>query len=72
MAGRAETSVVYAAGVAQGIALVTFPAASRVLTDPSEYDLSNTQYGTLFVPHDDPERADGSCSASAGCCSAGR
>jgi MFS family permease len=50
MAARAETSVVYAAGVVQGIALVTFPAASTILTDPSEYDLSSTQYGTLFVP----------------------
>jgi MFS family permease len=50
VASRTETSVVYAAGVAQGIALVTFPAASTVLTDPSEYDLSSTQYGTLFLP----------------------
>jgi hypothetical protein len=50
MASRAETAVVYAAGVAQGIALVTFPAASTIFTDPSEYDLSNTQYGTLFLP----------------------
>src|SRR5262245_15281083 len=50
MATRAETRVVYAAGIAQGIALVTFPAASSVLTDPDEYDLSNTQYGTLFIP----------------------
>jgi hypothetical protein len=31
MATRAETRVVYAAGIAQGIALVTFPAASSVL-----------------------------------------
>jgi MFS family permease len=36
--------------VAQGIALVTFPAVSTVLTDPDEYDLSKTQYGTLFLP----------------------
>ena len=50
MATQAERSVVYAAGVVQGIALVTFPAASTILTDPSEYDLSNTQYGTLFLP----------------------
>ncbi len=50
MASRAETRVVYAAGVAQGIALVTFPAVSTVLTSPSEYDLSNTRYGSLFVP----------------------
>jgi MFS family permease len=45
-----EQRVVYAAGVVQGIALVTFPAASTIFTDPSEYDLSNTQYGALFVP----------------------
>jgi fucose permease len=50
MATRTERTVVYAAGVVQGIALVTFPAASTILTDPSEYDLSNTQYGTLFLP----------------------
>jgi MFS family permease len=50
MATRAETSVVYAAGVVQGIALVTFPAASTILTDPAEYDLSSTQYGMLFLP----------------------
>jgi hypothetical protein len=31
-----ETRVVYAAGVVQGIALVTFPAASTILTDPAE------------------------------------
>jgi fucose permease len=42
--------VVYAAGVVQGIALVTFPAASTILTDPAEYDLSSTQYGALFLP----------------------
>jgi MFS family permease len=50
MATRAETSVVYAAGVVQGVALVTFPAASTILTDPDEYDLSRTQYGMLFLP----------------------
>ena len=50
MATSAETRVVYAAGVVQGIALVTFPAASTILTDPAEYDLSETQYGALFLP----------------------
>jgi len=50
MASKAETNVVYAAGVVQGIALVTFPAASSILTDPAEYDLSSTQYGALFLP----------------------
>ncbi len=50
IASRAETSVVYAAGAAQGIVLVTFPAASTIFTDPDRYDLSNTQYGVLFLP----------------------
>jgi hypothetical protein len=50
MASKAERNVVYLAGAAQGIVLVTFPAASTVFTDPDTYDLSNTQYGTLFLP----------------------
>jgi MFS family permease len=50
MATQTERTVVYGAGVVQGIALVTFPAASTIFTDPSEYDLSSTQYGALFVP----------------------
>jgi MFS family permease len=50
VAARAETGAVYAAGVVQGIALVTFPAASTILTAPDEYDLSSSQYGLLFVP----------------------
>ena len=50
MATQAETRVVYAAGAAQGIVLVTFPAASTIFTSSSEYGLSNTQYGVLFLP----------------------
>jgi MFS family permease len=50
MATQPEKRVVYSAGVVQGIALVTFPAASTILTDPAEYDLSSTQYGALFLP----------------------
>jgi fucose permease len=50
MASRTEANVVYAAGVVQGIVLVTFPATSTTFTDPDEYDLSSTQYGTLFLP----------------------
>jgi MFS family permease len=46
----AETRVVNAAGAAQGIVLVTFPAASTIFTSADEYDLSNTQYGLLFLP----------------------
>jgi MFS family permease len=29
---------------------VTFPAASTIFTDPAQYDLSSTQYGTMFLP----------------------
>jgi len=50
MASRNETNVVYAAGVVQGIVLVTFPAASTIFTDPSDYGFTNTQYGFLFIP----------------------
>ena len=50
MATRVETRVVNAAGAAQGIVLVTFPAASTIFTSADQYDLSNTQYGFLFLP----------------------
>jgi kynurenine formamidase len=49
-ATRSEANAVYAAGLVQGIVLVTFPAASTIFTDPTEYDLSSTQYGTMFLP----------------------
>ena len=47
---RREVAAVYAAGLAQGVALVTFPAASSILTSPDWYDLSSTAYGGLFLP----------------------
>jgi MFS family permease len=50
MPSRTERIVVYVAGAAQGIVLVTFPAASTVFTSPAEYGLSNTRYGLLFLP----------------------
>ena len=50
MATRAEISAVNGAGLIQGITLVTFPAASTIFTEPSQYGLSNTQYGAMFVP----------------------
>ena len=50
MATATESRVVYGAGLAQGIVLVTFPAASTVFTATDDYDLSNTQYGALFLP----------------------
>jgi MFS family permease len=50
MAQRSEILTVYAAGVVQGIALVTFPAASAVFTSANDYNLSSTEYGGMFVP----------------------
>jgi MFS family permease len=50
MAQRSEILTVYAAGLIQGIALVTFPAASAVFTNPGDYGLSSTEYGAMFVP----------------------
>jgi fucose permease len=50
MAQRNEVVTVYAAGLVQGVALVTFPAASSILTSTAYYDLSSTAYGALFLP----------------------
>jgi MFS family permease len=47
---RAQSGVVNAAGLVQGIALVTFPAASGIFTASTSYDLSSSQYGAMFVP----------------------
>jgi hypothetical protein len=47
---RNEIGAVYGAGVVQGVALVTFPATSTILTSPAYYGLTSTAYGGLFVP----------------------
>jgi hypothetical protein len=46
----AEKLTVYAAGLVQGITLVTFPAASTIFTSGAWYDLSASQYGIMFIP----------------------
>ena len=50
MGRRREVAGVYTAALLQGIALVTFPAASRILTSPQHHGLSSAEYGLLFVP----------------------
>jgi fucose permease len=50
MARRSEVAAVYSAGVVQGLALVTFPAASTVFTSANDFGLSSTEYGAMFVP----------------------
>jgi fucose permease len=50
MASKTERTIINAAGLVQGIVLVTFPAASTIFTDKSQYGLSSTQYGDMFLP----------------------
>jgi MFS family permease len=50
MATRTEIGAVYGAAVVQGLALVTFPAASSVFTSPDGFGFDSTRYGTIFVP----------------------
>ena len=47
MAKRSEVGLVYLSGLVQGLALVTFPAASSIFTSPHPqgYGFSSTQYG---------------------------
>src|SRR6516225_10397950 len=45
-----ELGLVNATGVAQGLALVTFPAASTIFTSPNGYGFSETRYGLMFLP----------------------
>ena len=49
-ASRFEVGLLYFAGVVQGLALVTFPAASTIFIQPSGFALSSTQYGAMFIP----------------------
>ena len=49
-ASRNEIVSVYTAAVIQGVALVTFPAASVVFTSAADYGLTNQAYGGIFVP----------------------
>jgi FHS family glucose/mannose:H+ symporter-like MFS transporter len=49
-ATRAEIGLVYFAGVVQGLALVTFPAASAIFTSPDGFGFDSTRYGAMFMP----------------------
>ncbi len=50
MPRRSEVGLVYATGLVQGLALVTFPAASSIFTSPEGYGFSASRYGMMFVP----------------------
>jgi MFS transporter, FHS family, glucose/mannose:H+ symporter len=49
-ASRTEIGVVYLGAVVQGLALVTYPAASSIFTSPHGFGFDSTRYGTMFVP----------------------
>ena len=49
-ASQFEVGLLYIAGVVQGLALVTFPAASAIFASPTGFALSSTQYGAMFTP----------------------
>ena len=49
-ASRTEIGLVYIAAVVQGLALVTFPAASSIFTSPDGFGFDSTRYGALFLP----------------------
>lgn len=42
--------IVYASGLAQGVALVAYPAAGNLFTSAEGYHLSHAAYGALFLP----------------------
>src|SRR5260370_15346531 len=50
MASGTEIGVVYGAAIVQGLAVVTFPAASSIFTSPDGFGFDSTRYGTMFVP----------------------
>ncbi len=45
-----EIIAIYFSGLIQGIALVAFPAASTLFTDPNAFNFSASMYGSLFIP----------------------
>ena len=49
-ASRTEIGVIYFAGMVQGLALVTFPAASSIFTGPQGFHFDSTRYGAMFLP----------------------
>lgn len=50
MPSRSEVALIYVIGLVQGLALVTFPAASSIFTSPSGFGFGASRYGMMFVP----------------------
>jgi len=50
MPSRSEVGLIYVIGLVQGLALVTFPAASSIFTSPRGFGFGASRYGMMFVP----------------------
>jgi fucose permease len=50
MPRRTEVLLIYVTGLIQGLALVTFPAASSIFTSAHGFGLSDSRYGMMFIP----------------------
>src|SRR5262249_28900957 len=50
MPRQAEVGLIYVAGLVQGLALVTFPAASSIFPSPHGFGFSASRYGMMFIP----------------------
>jgi hypothetical protein len=50
MSRRTEIGLINVAGLVQGLALVTFPAASSIFTSSHGFRFSASRYGMMFIP----------------------
>ena len=50
MPSRFEVRLIYIIGLVQGLALVTFPAASSIFTSPGGFGFGASRYGMMFIP----------------------
>jgi len=50
MPRRTEVLLIYVTGLIQGLALVTFPAASSIFTSAHGFGFSDSRYGMMFIP----------------------
>src|SRR5215472_17386391 len=50
MPRRFEVGLIYVVGLVQGLALVTFPAASSIFIDPHGFGFGASRYGMMFIP----------------------
>src|SRR5215472_16605711 len=50
MPRRSDVGLIYAIGLVQGLAMVTFPAASSIFIDPHGFGLGASRYGLMFIP----------------------